>query len=297
MRIRPALALFAVGAAAIATLVFAGERLAFEAQALLLRPTFEDDWSVTQPPDVTIRCDKPDCPAGAIFYEVVVDRTGRPRAIRFEQETRYLERSAREKGAKAILAARWPAPESGGPIRTFQQVLVFPHERLPTRHVPFPETEGQAVSITLERETQLGIATEYAVTLDSDGAVEFCGQSYLKSPGPHRDRISSAAFEALVQEFRKADFFSLDDRYSGPAVDGPTHLLRIRVGDQEKTVVDYYGRAAGMPTAVSRLQDAVDETAGTSRWIGSWQEWGTTGGDMAHCPAPLSDSTARALPS
>lgn len=286
MRIRPALALFAVGAAAIATLVFAGERLAFEAQALLLRPTFEDDWSVTRPPDVTIRCDKPDCPAGAIFYEVVVDRSGQPRAIRFEQETRYLERSAREKGAKAILAARWPAPESGGPIRTFQQVSVLPHERLPTRHAPFPETDGQAVSITLERSGPYSSFGEYVVTLDSDGNVDFCGPGYVKSPGPHRSRVSRATFEALVHKFKEADFFSLDDRYVAHRTDGPAYYLQVRIGGEEKTVVDYYGREVGMPSVVAELQTAVDKASETSKWVGSPDEWSF--GDWGGCLRPLS---------
>lgn len=164
---------------------------------------------------------------------------------------------------------------------------------MPTRHVPFPVTDGQAVSITLERENQLGTGSEYAVTLASDGVIDFCGQSYLKVPGQHRERISSMAFETLVGEFRKADFFSLDDRYIGPAEDGPTYYLRIQIGDQEKTVVDFFGGMEGMPAVVTSLQDAVDEAAGTSRWIGTPLEWGS-GGAMEDCPTPLSETIRQA---
>lgn len=164
---------------------------------------------------------------------------------------------------------------------------------MPTRHVPFPDTNGQAVSITLERLNQLGTGSEYVVTLGSDGVVDFCGQSYLKVPGRHREGISSTAFDTLVREFRTADFFSLDDGYIGPADDGPTYYLRIQIGEQEKTVVDFSGGMKGMPAVVTRLQDAVDEAAGTSRWIGTPLEWGS-GGAMEDCPTPLSETIRQA---
>lgn len=293
MKIRPALALFVGGAAAIATLVFTDERLWFETHALLMRPAVQPVQTWHLMPDVVIRCDKPDCEAGFLFYEVIVDADGRPRATRFDGGSRNLEPSARAKAAQAALAARWPTPRSGKPIRSFQHVSVLPHERMPTRHVPFPETNGQAVSITLERENQLGTGSEYVVTLSSDGVVDFCGQSYLKVPGQHRERISSTAFESLVREFRKADFFSLDDRYIGRADDGPAYYLRIQIGEQEKKVVDFFGGREGMPAVVTSLQDAVDEAAGTSRWIGSPLEWGS-GGAKEDCPTPLNETIRQA---
>lgn len=275
-------------------LVFAGDRLAFEAQALQLRPADQ----ATEPmpwPDIAIQCDDQDCVAGSIVYEVVVDSTGRPRAVRFKYETRLLERSARAKSAAAALAARWPAPESGRPFRAFQQVLVLPPERLPTRHVPFPDTEGQLVSIILERAGMYDPYGIYSVRLDSDGDVEFCGAGFVKAPGPHQSRISHAAFEALVQEFREADFFSLDDLYVAPSPEGEDIHLRVRIGDQEKTVMDAGGREVGMPAVIRSLQKAVDEAAETSRWVGSPEEWASDGGDMAHCPTGLSEAGRRAL--
>jgi hypothetical protein len=294
VRIRLPFGFFVAGAATLAVLVFAGDRLAFEAQALLLRPADQ----ATEPmpwPDIAIQCDDPDCVAGSVFYEVVVDSTGRPSAVRFEYETRLLERSARAKSAEAALAARWPAPESGRPFRAFQQVLVLPPERLPNRHVPFPDTEGQPVSITLER---AGIYNSYgifSVTLDSDGDIDFCGLGKVKAPGPHQSRISRAAFEALVQEFREADFFSLDDRYVAPSPESEDNHLRVRIGDEEKTVMDAAGREVGMPAVIRSLQRAVDEAAETSRWVGSPEEWGSDGGDIAQCPTALSDAGRRAV--
>lgn len=294
MRIRLPLVLFTAGATTIATLVFAGERIAFETQALLLRPAEQ----ATEPmpwPDIAIQCDDPDCVAGSIFYEVVVDSTGRPRAVRFEYETRLLERSARAKSAEAALAARWPAPESGRPFRAFQQVLILPPERPPTRHVPFPDTEGRPVSITLERAGNYDPHGIYSVTLDSDGEVDFCGLGHVKARGPHQARISRASFEALVQEFRQADFFSLDDHYVSNTAESEDIHLRVRIGDQEKMVMDSGGREVGMPGVIRSLQKAVDEAAGTSRWLGSPAEWASDGPEIPQCPTDLSEAGRRAV--
>lgn len=293
MRIRLPLDLFIAGAVTIATLVFAGERLAFEAHALLLRPTDHVLEGGNWGPEVVIHCDEPDCEAGVIYYEVIVDATGRPRALLSELEFRF-DPSARARAARAAFAARWPVPESGRPFRGYQAVMNAPPERLPTHHVPFPDTEGQPISITLERFGPYSSDGEYAVTLDSDGDVEFCGPGYIKMPGPHQSSISRVAFDALVQEFREADFFSLDDRYVARPADGPTYFLNVRVGDQEKTVVDYDGRSVGMPAVIRSLQKAVDEAAETSRWVGSPEEWASDGGDMAQCPTNLSDAFRQA---
>ena len=294
MRIRLPIGLFIAGAVTIATLVFTGDRLAFEAQALLLRPADQ----ATEPmpwPDIAIQCDNPDCVAGSILYEVVVDSAGRPRAVRFEHETRLLERSARAKSAEAALAARWPAPESGRPFRGYQVVLNAPPERLPTRHVPFPDTEGQAVSITLERAGNYDPYGIYSVTLDSDGDIDFCGPGFVKAPGQQRSRISRPAFDALVQEFREADFFSLDDHYVSNTAESEDIHLRVRIGDQEKMVMDSGGREVGMPAVIRNLQKAVDEAAETSRWVGSPQEWTSGGYDAAQCPTDLSEAGRRAV--
>lgn len=296
--------LIVAGAATVAMVVFDGERLAFEAHAILMRPTaFQGPDAMPEPLEVTIECDKPDCEAGQAHYEVVVDATGRPRAVRFDGallpdaagrprftrfnvDVPFLKPSFRTRGSEAALAARWPAPESGRPFRAFQLVGIVPPERLPTRHLPFPDPEGQPISITLERVGPYSPYGTYIVTLDGDGDVNFCGSSFIKAPGPHRAGINRAAFDALVQKFRAADFFSMEDRYLARPSDGPTYYLSLRIGDQEKTVIDYAGRTVGMPAVIRRLQTAVDEAAGTSRWVGSPEEWGSHTASV-NCPTPF----------
>lgn len=224
----------------------------------------------------------------------MVGADGRPRAVRFEGGSRDLEPSARAKGAQAALATRWPTSASSQPIRAVQQVSVLPHERFPTRHTPFPDTEGKPVSITLERAGIYNPHGIYSVTLDSDGDIEFCGPGFVKSPGPHQSRISRAAVEALVQEFRKADFFSLDDNYVSYSAESNDNSLRVRIGGQEKTVMDAAGREVGMPAVIRSLQRAVDEAAETSRWVGSPEEWVSNPGAV-RCPTGPREKALQAL--
>lgn len=294
MRIWLPLGLIIAGAATVATVVFAGERLWFEAHALVMRPANPAIDAGYSAPEVTIQCDKADCHAGSIFYEVIVDATGRPRAIRTKGEYQF-ESSTRARAAKAALAARWPASESGRPFRAFQVVLSVPPERRPTRHLPFPDTEGQPVSITFERGGIYNPRGRYFVTLNSDGGVEFCGQpNFVKAPGSHQSRISDAAFEALVRKFRDADFFSLDDHYVSLTAEGVDDYLRVRIGDQEKTVMDADGREVGMPAVIRSLQKAVDEAAETSQWVGSPEEW-VSSPEAVTCPTGPREKALQAL--
>ena len=59
--------------------------------------------------------------------------------------------------------------------------------------------------------------------------------------------------------------------------------------------MDSGGREVGMPGVIRSLQKAVDEAAGTSRWLGSSNEWASDGGDIPQCPTDLSEAGRRAV--
>ncbi len=61
--------------------------------------------------------------------------------------------------------------------------------------------------------------------------------------------------------------FELKDTYRAGVTDNPTYCLELVIGSKNKTVIDYVGTWVGMPTFVSELEEAVDEAAGTDRWI------------------------------
>ena len=53
----------------------------------------------------------------------------------------------------------------------------------------------------------------------------------------------------------------------GRVTDNPTYCLELIIGAKKKTIVDYVGTWVGMPEFITELEDAVDEAAGTDRWV------------------------------
>jgi hypothetical protein len=96
----------------------------------------------------------------------------------------------------------------------------------------------------------------------------FTGGLFVLLPGTREYRIAPQNAAALAERFRKAGFFKLRRSYRLAATDLPTYVLTIDAGQRHKSVEDYGGsRAVGMPKAVTDLEQAVDEVAGTDRWI------------------------------
>ena len=148
----------------------------------------------------------------------------------------------------------------------------------------FPAGALADMSITLQRSACYGSCPDYRVTVHGDGLVEFdtgddhftgtAAEVHLKYnghnvllPGRHSAHVDPAVATRLIDRFRAAHFFGLRNAYVYSATDNPTQRLTVRVGNVSKTVTDYIGTHAGMPQEVSDLEDAVDEAAGSARWI------------------------------
>ncbi len=210
-----------------------------------------------------------------VYVEVSVDSAGNVVAARpggdYDRQPSLLPAPAVLEHALAI-ARQWrfrPLERDGHPVAARGEVsIVFlTAERLPIRHLPFPEVRRDNVSITLERSGCFGSCPSYSVTVRGDGHVSFAETGYVLVPGAHEYAIPPEAVDALVARFRAADFWSLDDAYTADITDSAVHTLTFRAGGQVKMVSDYVGVQAGMPDVVSALEGAVDETADTARWI------------------------------
>jgi ankyrin repeat protein len=105
------------------------------------------------------------------------------------------------------------------------------------------------------------------VSIGGDGTVRYKGQAFVLIPGDHVAHITPDAVRELVRKFEQARFFSARDSYVAGVTDNPTYTLTLTVSGQKKTVVDYVGQEAGLPLAIKDLEDAVDEAAGTERWV------------------------------
>jgi hypothetical protein len=140
------------------------------------------------------------------------------------------------------------------------------------------------VKITLQRSACEGVCPEYKVTIQGDGRVVFTTNTApgresaahqdwvmmhtMLLPGTHEDRIAPETVAALFARFQKAGFFNLRSAYQvADVVDLPEYALTVDTGHRRKSVADYAGKEVGMPKIVTELEKAVDQTAGTDRWL------------------------------
>lgn len=134
--------------------------------------------------------------------------------------------------------------------------------------------QADDVRISMERLPCFGTCPVYTVTITGDGLVTFNGQSHVQTVGEATARIEPAAVAALVAELEKGGFFSFADSYTldSPAcgayhTDAPRANTTVRTAARSRTVQHDFG-CNGAPAALRRLEEAIDRTAGTSRWIG-----------------------------
>jgi len=157
-------------------------------------------------------------------------------------------------------------------------------EIVPDKNVPFPEGAPSEVEIMLERSACFGSCPAYQVAIRGDGAVRFSSDqknfdgtaaevhsafmgNNLLWPGVHEARIDPKAVTDLIARFRAAHFMGLKDEYQAQVTDNPYYSLTLRIGGVTKRVTDYVGERVGMPASVTELEKAVDEVAGTARWV------------------------------
>jgi hypothetical protein len=148
---------------------------------------------------------------------------------------------------------------------------------------PQPPTEYHVtdVEITLERTMCFGPCPAYEVRVWGDGRVRYEGRENVQIAGVHEGRIDREAFDHLLDDFYDAAFFDLLPEYVHRRIveieddglvqelweevsDGSSAIITIRIGDYEKTVVDYLDS----PPELRELSSKIDEAAGTARWVG-----------------------------
>src|ERR1041385_7544570 len=130
-------------------------------------------------------------------------------------------------------------------------------------------------SITLSRTACFGTCPIYTVTINSDGAVTFNGERFVKNVGLAHGRIDQSAFRDLVREFEKLDYFTLPDEFvpgtkmcPNMVTDMPSANTSIRLNNKTKRVAHYHGcGTSGVLAGLTALENRIDEVAGTQKWI------------------------------
>lgn len=202
-----------------------------------------------------------------LTFEIVVSADGHVESARpVGEEKRRLEEG------QAIEMVRqfkpWTKDGRNIRVRVTDYVSLLPPERWALHPGSFPEPwDLQGVKIKLSRSVCYGRCPAYQVTIQGDGKVHFTGESFVASPGKHDAQISTEAVKSLVRRFEKARFFSAEREYIARVTDNPTYTLTLTAGGKTKSVTDYVGEQVGMPLVITDLENAVDEVAGTARWI------------------------------
>jgi Domain of unknown function (DUF6438) len=213
-----------------------------------------------------------------VTMDVEVDTQGRvtsvtallPRVLRSPQPIRmspFAERAIAEMRSRTYI----PFQRNGKATpATFQDSVFFlPPERLPSVHRPFPEIhDWNTLRIRLNRGTCFGACLAYDLEIRGDGTVRYKGEAHVAVTGEHESSISRKDLETLLDLFRRADFFSLDSKYSRDDLsDGSTIKISLAFDGYDISVVDYFGAEGGMPESAERLIGAIDLYGGANKWI------------------------------
>jgi hypothetical protein len=175
---------------------------------------------------------------------------------------------------QAVLAEKrihfTPFLRNGKPVTaTFtDKVAVYPAERWLTPRIPFPTVRpGSAVSFRMERRAFCfePRCMESAIAISKDRKVEVTRGSFaFKHPTHSSGQISVENYQALLDEFRRADFFSMQASYIDENwTDGRGFILTIQIDGTEKTVSEYNGILAGAPNTLKHLEDRFDQVTQT----------------------------------
>jgi uncharacterized protein DUF6438 len=134
------------------------------------------------------------------------------------------------------------------------------------------------VVIVLKRGGGMGWGPSYLLSISGDGSVTYKGYAGVFIKGKRTAHISKIAMNQLIEEFRNAHFFELQDAYQSAATDLPGCVTEFQTGTNRKKIVDYGlsstdqdGLRSGAPQALLELEKRIDEIVGSKRWVqGSW---------------------------
>jgi hypothetical protein len=126
--------------------------------------------------------------------------------------------------------------------------------------------------ITLERTACFGTCPMYTLTIYQDGRVEYTGKDFVTVKGDQTGKITPAQVQVLVEAFKNADYFNLQDEYTTPVTDLPTTITSFTFEGNTKTIRNYGGclhdSPVPAPQALCDLENKIDEITNSIQWVG-----------------------------
>src|SRR5258708_34255192 len=103
----------------------------------------------------------------------------------------------------------------------------------------------------------------YSLSIHGDGRIEYYGHLGSFVPGLHRSRLSEAEILRLLDAFRAAGFYSLQDESNLLVMDAPSISIELSADGYSKTVTDRLGESK----AFGALMDRILEISHAQRWL------------------------------
>lgn len=152
-------------------------------------------------------------------------------------------------------------------VRNIWPQDAWPRSR-PFFRTAFPEIrDWKSLRISLERGHCLGPCPKYRVDIAGDGKLVFRASSWNGGTEEIHKSIAPQEVRALYNSFREADFYWLYKGYYWGVFDLAQTSVEISYDGQSRKVIDYFGRRAGMPEDVTKLEAKIDALAGTTVWL------------------------------
>jgi TonB family protein len=148
-----------------------------------------------------------------------------------------------------------PFLRQGKPVEAVLQIEVQVGPK-PSVPVPFPEVRDLK-SVVVE----LG-QYSHSLQVTGDGRVLYEGHRACIE-GKHSGKISREKLLDLIEAFRKAKYFSLEDQYGGVATDSSPTVISIQIGAQKKSIEDW----SQPPEELTRLEEKINQLAGAKKWV------------------------------
>lgn len=200
---------------------------------------------------------------------IKIDTAGKP--ICYSKKDEYRREQALDAERRAVLSKirNWryvPFLQNGKPVEAVVAERI-PEQVIPKAHVPLPEVPLEQVHIQLARSGCYGSCPVYKVDVYGDGKVVYTGYRYVDVEGVHSYRIPTATVRRLVESIKEKDIWSMQSSFRAHITDNPTYELLIEMGGQKRSIEDYVGQMAGMPSVVTEFEDEVDEASQARAWV------------------------------
>jgi hypothetical protein len=102
--------------------------------------------------------------------------------------------------------------------------------------------------------------------LFASGRVEYDGQEFVCAAGLRTQQVDPRRARKLIADLAAADFFELNWAANDSITDQSTATLRLTYGGQTRTIRHYHGDQAA-PRVLHKMERAIDQIAGTDRWL------------------------------